>query len=55
MQYLSIKDQLLIERKKNAALTAEVAKNRADTDYIAMMSDIELFEESEGAEDVEEI
>lgn len=42
MQYLSIKDQLLIERKKNAALTAEVAKNKADTDYIAMMSDIEL-------------
>lgn len=42
MQYLSIKDQLLIERKKNAALAAEVAKNKADTDYIAMMSDIEL-------------
>lgn len=42
MQYLSIKDQLLIERKKNAALTAEAAKNRADTDYIAMMCDVEL-------------
>lgn len=42
MQYLSIKDQLLIERKKNAALTAEVAKNKADTDYIAMMCDVEL-------------
>lgn len=42
MQYLSLKDQLLIERKKNAALTAEVAKNKADTDYIAMMCDVEL-------------
>ena len=41
MQYLSIKDQLLIERKKNAALTAEVAKNKADTDYIAIV-DVKL-------------
>jgi len=57
MQYLSIKDQLLIERKRNAALTAEVAKNRADTDYIAMMSDVDLSTpEDEGMmnEEIEE-
>lgn len=42
MQYLSLKEQLLKERQKNAALSAEAAKNRADTDYIAMMCDVEL-------------
>ena len=57
MQYLSLKEQLLRERKKNAALTAEVAKNRADTDYIAMMSDVDLgTPEDEGLvnEEIEE-
>ncbi len=42
MQYLSIKDLLLKERKKNAAAMAEAAKNAADIDYIAMMCDVEL-------------
>lgn len=42
MQYLSIKDLLLKERKKNAAVSAEAAKNAADIDYIAMMCDVEL-------------
>lgn len=42
MQYLSLKDQLLKERQKNAALSAESAKNAADIDYIAMMCDVEL-------------
>lgn len=42
MQYLSIKDQLLKEKQKNAALSAEAAKNTADIDYIAMMCDVEL-------------
>lgn len=42
MQYLSLKDQLLRERQKNAALTADAAKNAADIDYIAMMCDVEL-------------
>ena len=57
MQYLSLKEQLLRECKKNAALTAEVAKNRADTDYIAMMSDVDLgTSEDEGLvnEEIEE-
>lgn len=42
MQYLSLKEQLLRERQKNAALAAEAAKNAADIDYIAMMCDVEL-------------
>ena len=42
MQYLSLKDQLLKEKQKNAALSAEAAKNTADIDYIAMMCDVEL-------------
>ena len=42
MQYLSLKDQLLKERQKNAALSAALAKNAADIDYIAMMCDVEL-------------
>ncbi|MDO4562224.1 MAG: hypothetical protein Q4C12_00160 [Clostridia bacterium] len=49
MQYLSLKDQLLKERQKNAALTAEADKNTADIDYIAMMCDVELtVPENEG-------
>ncbi len=42
MQYLSLKEQLLKERQKNAALAASAAKNAADIDYIAMMCDVEL-------------
>lgn len=42
MQYLSLKEQLLKECQKNAALAAEAAKNAADIDYIAMMCDVEL-------------
>lgn len=37
------------------AMRAQTEQNNANIQYIAMMSDIELFEESEGAEDVEEI
>lgn len=42
MQYLSLKDQLLKERQKNARLSENAAKNTADIDYIAMMCDVEL-------------
>lgn len=48
MQYLSLKDQLLKERQKNAALSAESAKNAADIDYIAMMCDVELESPEDG-------
>lgn len=42
MKYVSIEQQLLKERHKNAALRAELAKSAADIDYIAMMCDVEL-------------
>lgn len=41
-EYKSLKQQLIDERKKNAALKAQTDRNAADIDYIAMMSDIEL-------------
>lgn len=54
MQYLSLKEQLLKERQKNAALSAEAAKNTADIDYIAMMCDVELeLPEEDGMMDTE--
>lgn len=51
MKYISIEQQLLKERRENAALRAEVAKSVADIDYIAMMCDVEL--ETEVATDEE--
>lgn len=42
MQYLSLRDQLLKERAKTAALQEELIKKSSDIDFIAMMSDIEL-------------
>ncbi len=58
MQYLSIKDLLLKERKKNAVVIAKAAKNASDIDYIAMMCDVELeVPEEEGMmqDEVEEV
>ena len=50
MQYLSVKELLVKERKRNAAVLAAAAKNTADIDYIAMMCDVELeAPEDEGA------
>lgn len=41
-KYTSLKEQLIEERSKNAALKTQTDKNASDIDYIAMMSDIEL-------------
>ena len=40
--YISIKEQVIEERKKNALLKEQADQNTANIDYIAMMSDIEL-------------
>lgn len=37
------------------AMKAQTEQNNANIQYIAMMADIELYDESEGAENVEEI
>jgi len=47
MKYLSIQEVLLAERRKNAAMRAETDRNTANIDYIAMMTDIELVDNSE--------
>ena len=41
-KYLSPTALFLKARQENEALAAEVAKTKADTDYIAMMCDVEL-------------
>ena len=41
-RFISLQQQLIDERKKNAVLKAQTEKNAADIDYIAMMSDVEL-------------
>ena len=51
-EYKDIKKQLLEEKKKNAALQAKLAKTNADVEYIAMMTDVELEEESENENEV---
>lgn len=42
MKYRTTAEQLRIERRKNDALQAQLIKTKADLDYIAMMSDVEL-------------
>ena len=49
-EYKNIYKQLIEVRNKNAALQAELDKTNANVDYIAMMTDIELEEESEDVE-----
>lgn len=51
-KFKDVKTQLMEEKKKNAALQAELDKTNANVDYIAMMTDIEL-EETEETENVE--
>ena len=44
-RYIPLKEQVMEERRKNAALKALSDKNTSDIDYIAMMCDVELDEE----------
>lgn len=52
-RYISLQQQLIDERKKNAVLKAQTEKNAADIDYIAMISDIELESFSDDEAEVE--
>lgn len=49
-EYKNIYKQLIEVRNKNAELQAKLDKTNANVDYIAMMTDIELEEESEDVE-----
>lgn len=41
-KYQSVKDMLLQERKKNAALAAQLAQTSANLDYVAMMAEVDI-------------
>jgi hypothetical protein len=45
--YISVKEQLIKERQKSAALKVENDRNAANIDYIAMVFDVELENEKE--------
>lgn len=42
LKFLNTQKQLIKERRKNEQLQAALLKNEADTEYIAMMCDVEL-------------
>lgn len=46
-KYISIKEQLIQERKRNAMQRAENAELAANMDYLSMMCGVELDNESE--------
>ena len=50
----TLKGQLLEERRKNAALTAQLMQANADIAYLAMMTDFEI-ENVEEAQDEQEL
>lgn len=50
MRYISIRQQLIEERRKNAALRAQTKQNSADIDYIAMVADIDLENDEDNKE-----
>ena len=49
-KFKDVKTQLLEEKKKNAELQAKLEKTNADIEYIAMMTDVELEEETQNVE-----
>jgi hypothetical protein len=46
-KYISVEEQLIKEKKKNAQLRAENAELAANVDYLAMMCDVELDEDKD--------
>lgn len=50
MIYLSLRDQLREERRKNEAMQSALETATANLDYIAMMTDVDLDEETEEVE-----
>ena len=54
MRFMSVREQLNAERKRNAILTNKLYKQQADLEYVAMMADIDL-DEPEEAENEQEV
>lgn len=44
MKHLGLREQLQIERRKNEALEAELLRTKANADYIAMMTGVDVEE-----------
>ena len=48
--FISAREQLVKERRKNAAMQAQIAKANSDIEYLAMMADIEIEQEEDEQE-----
>ncbi len=55
MKYLSIKEQLRLERRNNEAQNAATVKTKADLDYMAMMTGVELETEATEVKNDDEV
>lgn len=44
MKYLGLREQLQIERRKNDILRSELLRTKANADYIAMMTGVDVDE-----------
>lgn len=54
-RHIGVREQLVKERQKNAALQAQLATANSNIEYLAMMADIDMEQgEDEGVENVEE-
>ena len=47
MKHLGLREQLQIERRKNDALRSELLRTKANTDYIAMMTGVDVDDTTE--------
>ena len=47
MKYLGLREQLQIERRKNDILRSELLRTKANADYIAMMTGVDVDETAE--------
>ncbi len=45
--YKNMRKQLMEERRKNAELAQQLNKTRSDIDYLSMMADIDMEQDSE--------
>lgn len=45
--YKNMRKQLIEERRKNAELAQQLSKTRSDIDYLSMMTDIDMEQDSE--------
>ena len=48
--FISAREQLVKERQKNAAMQAQIAKANSDIEYLAMMADIDMEQETDEQE-----